>query len=240
MAMTATRLNKYLASAGIGSRRKCDDYILAGRVIVNGDIVRKLGVKIDIDHDEVKFDGKKIEVKEKLLYIMLNKPEGIVTTAQDEYDRKNVVDMIPIDERIYPVGRLDQDSTGLIFLTNDGDLANKLIHPRYKIPKTYHVLVNKIMNPKDIYNFERGLMLDDKMTSPCKLSEIRIVDNCSFMEVILSEGRNRQIRRMFALLDYEVEKLDRIAFGPLTTAGLKRGEWRYLTAEEITKIKITE
>ncbi len=234
------RLNKFLASGGVGSRRKCDDYIVAGRIKVNGEIVRTLGVKIDESTDRITFDDKPLNPDKEYLYLILNKPAGIITSAKDELNRQTVLDLIPIDKRIYPVGRLDQNSTGLVFLTNDGELANQLIHPRYKIPKTYHVLLDKIIRPKDMYHFERGLMLDGKLTAPCKLSGIRAIDNCSFLEVILWEGRNRQIRRMFEMLGYEVDTLDRIAFGPITLSGLKRGEWRYLTQNETKKLKIEE
>jgi len=178
--------------------------------------------------------------KRVYLYILLNKPKGIITTAKDEQNRKTVIDLVAIEDRIYPVGRLDQDSTGLLLLTNDGELANQLIHPKYKIPKTYHVLINKTLHPKDAYHFVRGIMLDGKKTAPCKLAEMRIIDNCSYLEITISEGRNRQIRRMFNALGYEVEELDRIAFGSLTLSGLKRGEWRYLNQDEIRQLKRTD
>jgi pseudouridine synthase len=231
------RLNKYLASAGIGSRRTCDDYIVAGRVRVNGRVVQKLGTKIDEAIDKVTFDDHGLTLIPANIYIILNKPAGIITTASDEHDRQTVLDLIPLEERIFPVGRLDQDTTGLILLTNDGDLANHLIHPKYKITKTYHARLNKKISPRDMYHFQHGLMLDDKMTTPCQLTEIRVIDNCSFLEVIIAEGRNRQIRRMFDLLGYEVESLERIAFGPLHLGGLKRKEWRHLTEAEVSKLK---
>jgi pseudouridine synthase len=213
------RLNKFLASAGIGSRRKCDDYILESKVSVNGEVVQKLGIKIDELKDTITFEGNEVKFEKDFLYIILNKPKGIITSARDEYDK---------------------DTTGLVLLTNDGELANKLIHPKFKIPKTYHVFLNKVIHPKDIYHFKRGILLDDKKTAPCKLSEIRIIDNCSFIEVILYEGRKRQIRRMFYELGYKVFELDRIAFGPLTLAGIKRGEWRYLNKNEIAMLKSNE
>jgi pseudouridine synthase len=234
------RLNKFLASAGVGSRRKCDDYIVEGKISINGEVVRTLGIKIDELLDTITFDGKKVTLEQQILYLILNKPKGIITSAKDEYDRNTVLDLIPLSERVFPVGRLDQDTTGLILLTNDGELANKLMHPKFKIPKTYHVLLNKIIHPKDKYHFERGLLLDEKKTAPCILSEIRIIDNCSFLEVILREGRKRQIRRMFEELGYQVVELDRIGFGSLTLTGLKRGEWRYLNEEEIKRLKADE
>ena len=191
------RLNKYLASTGVGSRRKCDEYIVAGRVSVNGKVIQKLGVRIDEFTDNVSFDDREVIPIQNLIYILLNKPSGVITTASDEYNRQTVLDLIPIKDRVFPVGRLDQDTTGLLILTNDGELTNILIHPKYKIPKTYHVLLDRKISPKDAYYFERGLNLDGKMTFPCKLSEVRVIDNCSFLQVILSEGRKRQIRRMF-------------------------------------------
>jgi len=231
------RLNKYLATAGVGSRRTCDGYISAGRIRVNGQLVQKLGTRIDETADKVYFDGRPVTVNDNMVYIMLNKPAGIITTASDEFDRPTVLDLIPVEERIFPVGRLDQDTTGLLLLTNDGALANELIHPRYKIPKTYHALIDKKIHPKDIYHFEHGLMLDDKMTAPCTLAEIRIIDNCSFVQIIIAEGRNRQIRRMLELLGYQVETLERIAFGPLQLGGLKEKEWRYLTVAELERLR---
>jgi pseudouridine synthase len=231
------RLNKFLASAGIGSRRKCDDYIMEGKVCVNGQVVQKLGVKIDEFNDRITFERNEVKMKSDFLYILLNKPKGIITSAKDEYDRNTVVDLIPVKERLFPVGRLDKETTGLLLLTNEGELVNRLIHPKFKISKTYHVLLDKIIQPKDIYHFEHGIFLDDSKTAPCKISEIRIIDNCSFLEIILYEGRKRQIRRMFDELGYKVVELDRIAFGPLTLAGIKRGEWRYLSKSEIAKLK---
>ena len=231
------RLNKFLASAGIGSRRKCDDYIMEGKVSVNGRVVQKLGVRVDEFNDRISFEGTDVKIKRDLLYIILNKPKDIITSASDEYSRNTVVDLIPLEERIFPVGRLDRDTTGLIVLTNDGELANRLLHPKYKFPKTYHALLNKIIQPKDKYHFERGILLDDSLTAPCKISEMRIIDNCSYVEIILYEGRNRQIRRMFDQLGYDVVELDRIAFGPLNLGGLKRGQWRYLKKSEIAQLK---
>jgi pseudouridine synthase len=231
------RLNKFLSSAGVGSRRKCDDFITEGRVSVNGEVVKILGTKIDELQDKIQFDGKDIKPEQRLVYIILNKPAGIITSAKDEYDRNTVLDLIPIEERVFPVGRLDRDTTGLLLLTNDGELANKLMHPKFKFPKTYHALLDRIIHPKDMYHFERGIQLDDKKTAPCKLSEIRIRDNCSFLEVILHEGRKRQIRRMFDELGYKVVELDRIGYGSLTLSGIKRGEWRYLTKLEIAGLK---
>jgi len=231
------RLNKFLASAGIASRRKCDDLILEGRVKVNGEIITTLGYRIDEEKDEISFDNEIVQYVTNYIYIILNKPKGVVTTVQDQYNRNTVLDLIPIKQRIFPVGRLDYDTTGILLLTNDGLLTNQLIHPKYKIKKVYHVLLNKIIKPVALYQLERGIELDGEKTAPCKISEIRIIDNCSLLEMVLYEGRNRQIKRMFIALGYEVEELDRLAFGTLTLTGLERGAWRYLKKSELSDLK---
>jgi pseudouridine synthase len=234
------RLNRYLAQAGIASRRKCDDLILQGKVKLNGETVSELGVRIDEFQDEILFEDKPVRLPQKFKYILLNKPAGYVTTAKDEYKRHTVMDLIPIPERIFPVGRLDYDTTGLLLLTNDGQLSNQLLHPKYKFEKTYHVLLDKLIKPIALHHLQQGVELDGKKTAPCKIHQIRVIDNCSFLEVRIHEGRNRQIKRMFELYDYEVEELDRIGFGPLTLTGVKRGEWRYLKQAEVDSLKISE
>jgi pseudouridine synthase len=231
------RLNRYLAMAGVASRRKCDDLILAKRIKVNGHTVDQLGLKIDEHSDAILFDDKPVQLPEKLKYILLNKPAGYVTTVSDEHNRHTVIDLVPVKERVFPVGRLDYETTGLLLLTNDGDLANQLIHPRYKIEKTYHVLLDRYVKPVAIYHLRQGIVLDGRKTAPCSIEQIRTVDNCSLLEVKLYEGRYRQIRRMFEHFDYNVEELDRIAFGPLTLSGLKRGEWRYLRGAELVSLR---
>jgi len=231
------RLNKYLASAGIASRRKCDDLIMAGKVRVNGEIITQLGVRIDETRDLVEFEDRPIKPTEQRVYILLNKPVEVVTTVADEHNRPTVIELVNYNTRIFPVGRLDYRSTGALLLTNDGELSNLLIHPRYKVKKVYNVLLDKRIRPIDLYHFEHGIMLDGKMTMPCKAREIRIVDNCSFLEIEMREGRNRQIRRMMRDLGYEVEELDRISFANLSITGLQRGQWRLLTEEELKHLK---
>ena len=230
------RLNKYLAHAGVASRRKCDELILAGFVEVNGEKITDLGVNIDEEKDEIMFKGQPVQRKEKYTYVLLNKPRGVITTANDEYARKTVVDLIGIVERIYPIGRLDYDTSGVLILTDDGELTNKLTHPNYKVAKVYHALLDKVIRPIDLHKLREGIMLDDKMTQPCKIREIRIINNTSFLEIELKEGRNRQIRRMFELFDYEVEKLERVSFAGLTASGLQPGEWRNLKSHEIERL----
>ena len=231
------RLNRFLAQSGIASRRKCDELILQGKVKLNGIKVTELGVRVDETEDEILFEGAPVHLPQKFKYILLNKPAGYVTTAKDEYKRHTVVDLIPIEERIFPVGRLDYDTTGLLLLTNDGELSNQLLHPKYKFEKTYHARLDKLIKPIALHHLQHGVELDGKKTAPCKIQQIRVVDNCSLLEVIIHEGRNRQIRRMFELYDYVVDELDRIAFGPLTLTGLKRGEWRYLKPEEVDELR---
>jgi 23S rRNA pseudouridine2605 synthase len=231
------RLNKYLSLAGIASRRNCDDLIVAGLIRVNDRVVDQLGARIDEQKDRVEYNGKPVTISSESIYIILNKPKGYVTTSRDPFMRKTVLDLIPLEKRIYPVGRLDADTSGLLLVTNDGLVTNALIHPRYKIPKKYHVLLDLRLKPIAKYKFEHGIMLEGKKTAPCKLSEIRVIDNASFVEVEMHEGRNRQIRRMFELLGYRVCQLERVAFGPFTLSGLRRGEWRYLTSREVGTLK---
>lgn len=231
------RLNKYLAHCGIASRRKCDEFIKAGFVKVNGKTVRAMGTTVDEHRDTVFFKNKKVELQEKYYYVLLNKPMGVVTTASDEYNRDTVLDLVGIPERIYPVGRLDYNTTGVLLLTNDGALTNRLLHPNFKTEKIYHALLNKKVRPIDLHKLQKGIELDGAMTLPCTIREIRIVDNCSFLEIILREGRNRQIRRMFELLHYNVEELARISFAGITARNLQPGEWRYLSDKELSRLK---
>ncbi len=231
------RLNKFLAHAGIASRRKCDDLIRAGFVKVNGKVVDQVGVVIDETKDKVTFKGKPVKPKRKFIYIVLNKPKGVVTTARDQFKRKTVLDLIAIPERIFPIGRLDYNTTGVLLLTDDGDLAHRLLHPNYKVVKIYRVLLNKVIRPIDVHRLQQGIELDEVKTQPCKVTELRIVDNGSLLEVELTEGRNRQVRRMFEALNYKVRELERISFGGITARDLAPGEWRYLTKDEVSLLK---
>ena len=231
------RLNKFLASAGVASRRKCDELITAGKVKVNGNVTTTLGLQVDDEKDEVEFEGTVVYLAEKKVYFVVNKPVGFVSTVKDELNRKTVIDLIPVTERIFPVGRLDYDSSGVLIITNDGPLSHRLTHPSYEIEKTYYVLLDKVISPRDLYHIEHGIMLDGKKTHPCKVSQIRIYDNCSLLSISIHEGRNRQIRRMFESQGYEVQELDRVLFANIDLKGLKRGEWRHLTTKEISELK---
>lgn len=231
------RLNKFLAHAGVASRRKCDEYIKAGLIKVNGKTVKRLGIVIDEENDTVSFKGKEVEINKQHIYVLLNKPQGYVTTASDEFNRDTVMDLIATPERIYPVGRLDYETTGLLLLTNDGELTNQLLHPNFKVRKVYRIFLDKVIRPIDLHKLQKGVILEDKMTLPCKITELRRIDNRSYLEMELNEGRNRQIRKMFAMYNYNVEELERISFANLTLSGLKSGEWRYLTKTELKRLK---
>ncbi len=231
------RLNKYLAQAGIASRRKCDDLILAGYVQVNGKTIDRVGVVIDETKDKVTFKGRPVTIRKHFTYIILNKPRGVVTTARDQFKRRTVLDLIAIPERIFPVGRLDYNTTGVLLLTDDGELSNRLLHPNYKVAKVYRTLLDRVIRPIDLYRLSNGVELEGRKTQPCKITELRIVDNGSLLEIELKEGRNRQIRKMFELFGYHVEELERISFAGLKATGLQQGEWRYLTKDEIKRLK---
>lgn len=231
------RLNRYLALCGLGSRRKCDDLIAAGAIRVNGKVMVEMGIRIDPEHDVVDYYNQRIQPQEKHIYLLLNKPLRVVTTASDEKKRKTVLDLINIQERIFPVGRLDFNTTGALLLTTDGKLSYILAHPKFEISKIYRVLLDKRIRPVDLHHFRKGFLLEERKTAPCKAEEIRIIDNSSYMEVELHEGRNRQIRKMFEVLGYQVKKLHRVEFAGLRVDNLKTGEWRQLTFEEIEKLR---
>lgn len=231
------RLQKFMAECGVASRRKCEEYILQGRVSVNGQKIDKLGTKVNAATDKVEFDGKLLKREEKKIYIMLNKPEGYITSVKDEKDRETVLDIVKCEERIYPVGRLDYDSSGLILLTNDGSIYNKIIHPREKLIKKYIALVKGIVTQKDIESLKKGVDIGGYITSDADASIISIDGNISTVEIDIHEGKNRQIRRMFASLNYQVISLKRIAIGHLKLGYLKKGEYRELNDTEMNYIR---
>ncbi len=231
------RINKFLADHGIASRRTIDSLIAGGRVTINGIRLEKLGYMVS-EGDAIAIDGKRIEIKKKHagIYILLNKPSGCITTASDTHGRKTVLDCVHVKERIFPVGRLDKDTTGVLLLTNDGELANTLMHPRHEVEKVYRAHLDKPFTPADKKRFESGVMLDEKKTTPCKTQFF----HSSPRDVIITlhEGRNRQIHRMFTMLGYRVQTLDRISYAGLTAGRLKQGEWRYLLQKEIDHLKV--
>lgn len=230
------RLNKYLANSGLCSRREADKLILTGSVTVNGRKVTELGTKIT-PGDEVKYKGRKL-IPEKNVYILMNKPKDVITSTEDPQGRKTVFSIIRSkpDERIYPVGRLDRMTTGVLLLTNDGDLTKKLTHPKYQKKKIYQVSLNKNLNRKDMEQIAGGITLDDGLIQSDSISYVD-PDDKREIGIEIHSGRNRIIRRIFESLDYRVEKLDRVYFAGLTKKGLTRGKWRYLTDKEISVLK---
>lgn len=232
------RLQKFLAEANIASRRKAEELIQAGRVRVNGKTVTELGTKVDDEKDIVEADGKEVRIEGKLVYIMLNKPEGCVTTAHDQFNRRTVLDLVEgVNERIYPVGRLDYDTSGLIILTNDGDLTYRLTHPKHNVAKTYIALVDSEPTAEEIHTFENGVVIDGRKTAKARLKVIKQDDVGAYLMIVIHEGRNRQVRKMCEAIGHPVRRLKRTATGKLTLGKLKKGQWRYLTDEEIAYLK---
>lgn len=230
------RVQKYLAEAGIASRRASEELIRAGRVSVNGETAT-IGIRIDPDADAICVDGKPV-ARDAKIYVLLNKPRGVITTAKDTHRRKTVVDLVDgVPGRVFPVGRLDQDVTGTLLLTNDGELANRLAHPRYEITKTYLAWVEGRMNAAAQKRLEEGVELDDGMTSPASVHVVRQERNRTLVSLDIHEGRKHLVKRMCAAVGHPVCSLSRLAMGPLKAEGLRPGEWRYLTPEELKTLR---
>ncbi len=231
------RLQKVMAHAGVASRRKSEEIIAEGRVKVNGEIVEEMGFKVDPEQDEIVVDGEVIR-EEKKRYILLNKPEGYITTVSDPEGRPTVMDLIPdLKQRLYPAGRLDYDSSGLLLMTNDGDLTYKLTHPKKEVDKKYRVLVQGKLSQEDFEKFEAGMIIDGQKTAPAKISNLNYKDEQTQFDIVIHEGRNRQVRRMVKIVGFSVISLKRIAFAFLTLKGVKEGEFRYLSDQEVDKLK---
>ena len=231
------RLQKVMAHAGVASRRKSEEIIAEGRVKVNGEVVSEMGFKVDPEKDEIVVDGEVIS-QEKKVYLLLNKPEDYITTVSDPKDRPTVMDLIPdLKQRIYPAGRLDYDSSGLLILTNDGDLCYKLTHPKKEVDKKYWVRAKGLISEEDFNKFREGMVIDGRKTAPAKIANINYQDNYTEFEITIHEGRNRQVRRMCKIAGFSVVKLKRIAFSFLSLGSLDEGEYRYLKEEEINKLK---
>jgi 23S rRNA pseudouridine2605 synthase len=227
------RLQKVMAHAGVASRRKSEELISQGRVTVNNQVVTQLGTKVDPDHDEIRVDGEVVTISRRWMYVMLNKPRGVLSTMTDDRGRRSLDDLITAPERLYPVGRLDAASEGLILLTDDGELANLLTHPRYMHEKEYVVLVNGHPTEETLAAWQRGVMLDGQRTAPARVTPIRAQGDSMLLRIVMREGRKRQIRRMAALLGHPARELKRTGLGPLRLGSLESGQWRYLTAEEV-------
>ncbi|RDC50881.1 rRNA pseudouridine synthase [Acinetobacter sp. RIT592] len=234
------RINKYIASCGIASRRKAEELIIENRVKVNGKIVNELSFQINEAEDKVEVDGKAIGLEEELVYIMLNKPEGYVTTVKDQFDRKSVIDLVKgVGARVYPIGRLDYETSGLLLLTNDGDLTYKLTHPKHEVDKTYVATVKGIPNESEINNFEKGLYIEDYKTAPAKIKIVKknIEKNYAVCEIKIHEGRNRQVRKMCRAINHPVMNLRRKAMGKIVLKDVDIGQYRYLTNDEVNYLK---
>jgi len=230
------RLQKYMASCGVASRRKCEEIIAEGKVKVNGALVKEPGIKIDPSQDIVEVEGEIIKKEKNKVYIMLNKPEGYISSVKDEKGRTTILDIVKTTERIYPIGRLDYDSSGLILLTNDGEIYNKIIHPRVELIKKYIAVVKGEISEKDIQKFEIGIDIGGYITAPATIKVLSYDKNVSTVEIGIHEGKNRQIRKMCAALNHEVLSLKRIAVGEIKLGYLKRGEYRNLSKEELEYI----
>ena len=235
------RLQKYLAEAGIASRRKSEEWIASGRVKVNGVVVTALGTKIDPQKDQVLFDDQPVVISgEKKIYLMLHKPEGYVTTAKEQFGRPAVLDLVrDVKQRIFPVGRLDYDTSGLLLLTNDGELTYRLTHPKYDVDKTYIAKIYGVPDDMDLQKFRRGVMVDGRKTRPAKIRILEIEKDRRFCtaEIILHEGKNRQVRKMCDAIKHPVAQLKRVATGTLTLGDLPKGAYRPLTEKEVQYLK---
>lgn len=228
------RLQKFLAQAGIASRRKSEELISNGKVKVNGLIVTELGTTINPETDIVKYNDKKVILEEEKVYFMLHKPIGYVTTAKDEKGRKTVLDLMKgVSQRIYPVGRLDYDTSGLLLLTNDGDLTYKITHPKHEVEKIYVAKVKGVPTPNELDQFQKGLIIDGRKTSRAKINIINTNRTNSVVSITIKEGRNRQVRKMCEAISHPVLELKRIAIGKLSIDNLEVSKYRSLTKEEI-------
>lgn len=232
------RLQKVLAEAGVASRRKCEELITAGRVQVNDKVVTELGVKVDAQKDVIQVDGKVIR-QQKKVYVLFNKPKGVITSASDPAGRKIVTDyMKDIKERIYPIGRLDYDTEGLLLLTNDGEFANLLTHPKHHVPRTYHATVKGVPHGSLLDKLRDGIELEDGRTAPAEVEyyDVKEETNETIVSITIYEGRNRQVRRMFDAIQFPVIKLRRVQFGHIPLTGVPRGKYRFLKPQEVKEL----
>jgi 23S rRNA pseudouridine2605 synthase len=231
------RLNKFLAHAGVGSRRHCDDLILRGRVAVDGQVVRELGTKVEPERQQVAVDGQPLRT-ERLVYWLVNKPRGYLCTNDDPAGRPRAVDLVPhVSQRVYTVGRLDEESEGLLLLTNDGDLAHRLMHPRFGVEKTYHVQVAGLPQREELQQLLKGVWLSDGHVRARRIKRLKTQGESAWLEVVLSEGKNREVRRMLARVGHKVMRLRRVAIGPVRLDRLPPGKARRLKPEELARLR---
>lgn len=229
------RLQKYIAMCAVASRRKAEELISSGAVCVNGKTITQLGTKVEIGADKVCVNGKEIKAVQKKYYIMLNKPEGYVSTVHDQFDRPAVTELLSeeIKTRLFPVGRLDYDTSGLLLLTNDGDFAYKVTHPKFNVEKTYIAHIRGGLSVSALTRLRRGIKLENFTTSPAKVEILDSRDGCSVVKITIHEGKNRQVRKMFAAVGCSVTALERISIGTVLLGNLPLGRWRHLTSHEV-------
>lgn len=229
------RLQKYIAMSGTASRRAAEQMIDEGRVKVNGKLVKEQGVKVEIGCDSVEVDGILLKVNDKKVYIALNKPTGYVTTVKDQFDRPTVIDLVEkeIHTRVFPVGRLDYETEGLLLMTNDGDWANKVTHPRFESKKKYYAVLKGVLTIPELNKIRRGVVIDGKKTRPAECEIMEIDMGMTLVEITIHEGRNRQVRKMFEAVGHTVKALKRESIGIVELGNLPEGRWRYLTSSEI-------
>ena len=233
------RLQKFLADSGVASRRKSEEYILDGRIKINGQIVTELGTKVDPNVDVVKFDDVEVIPSEKYVYILLNKPIGVVTTAEDQFGRDTVLDLVKVKERVVPVGRLDMYTSGALILTNDGDFIYKVTHPKHEIVKTYTVTVKGIITKEEVKKLEEGVVIDEIYTTKPAKAKILKTDedkDISRLEITIHEGKNRQVRKMCEAIGRKVLALHRSKIGNIEVRDMKIGTWRFLNKKEVEEI----
>jgi len=232
------RLQKILSQAGVASRRAGERLMLEGRVTVNGTTVRELGTRADPRHDEIRVDGRRIKIAERRRYLLLNKPAGYVTTRSDPQRRRTILDLLEgVHEYVYPVGRLDYDSSGLLILTNDGDLAALLMHPRHGIDRVYEARVLGVPDAHDLARLAQGVVIDGRRTAPARISLLGTNGGRATLRIAIHEGRNRQVRRMLDSVGHPVDELVRVAIGPVRDPHLKPGRWRDLTEREVASLR---
>jgi len=232
------RLQKYLANCGVASRRKCEEYILQGKVKVNGKVVTELGIKVNPEKDIIQFDNKTIKENTKHIYILLNKPIGYVTTSDDQFGRDTVLDLVKVRERIVPVGRLDMYTSGALILTNDGDFVYKVTHPKHEINKTYTVTVKGIVQNNEVEQLREGVQIEDYTTKPAKVKILKtdIEKDFSRLEITIHEGKNRQVRKMCEAVGRKVLALHRSKIGNIGVKDIELGKWRYLNSKEVEEL----
>ncbi len=230
------RLNKFLSNSGVASRRKCDQIILDGKVTVNGKVVNELGVNINEKRDKIEVEGKEIKLPSSFVYIKLNKPKGYACTAHDEKGRKTIYDLIDCEERLFSIGRLDYDTEGLILLTNDGDFANMVAHPKYALEKEYQVTIEGEIKESELAVLRKGVVVNGERMPSAKVSLLSIENNLSKVSVIINEGQNRQVRRMFEAIGRDIKLLKRVRIGTVKLGGLMRGKYKDLTEDELNAL----